>query len=315
MDVSNIEARPTLRLYTLWLEQQLAGDALSLRIGQLAADDEFITSDTAGNLINGTFGWPLLTSGNMTDGGPAYPLPTPGIRVQAKPLPGVTLLGAVFSGNMSGQGCTAGPQICNPSGTTFSFSGGTLWMGELQYTPPEGQTVLGLPGTYKIGGWRETGNFVDQATGAFNHSGDWGIYGVIDQALWRPPGSENGLNMFVRTGLTPDDRNLVSWYIDGGLGYTGIIPGRPDDVLTIGAAYGHISDDAARADRAAGPPTPERDHEAVIELDYKVAVTPWCTLQPDLQYVIHPGGNVANPSGVGTVADALVLGARMRLVF
>ena len=38
----------TTRLFTAWLQQNFAGDAVSLRIGQLAADDEFFISPTAG---------------------------------------------------------------------------------------------------------------------------------------------------------------------------------------------------------------------------------------------------------------------------
>src|SRR5215218_4720092 len=86
MPVSSIETFPTTRLYRLWFEQSLYNDRASVRIGQIAADDEFITSETAGGLINNTYGWPLLTGANTRGGGPAYPLPQPGIRLQVKPI-------------------------------------------------------------------------------------------------------------------------------------------------------------------------------------------------------------------------------------
>ena len=85
--------------------------------------------------------------------------------------------------------------------------------------------------------------------------------------------------------------------------------------MTLGAAFGNISADAARADRLAGPPTPVRDYEALIELSYKAAVIPGWSVQPDLQYVIHPGGNVENPNGSGVIPNALVLGLRSTLKF
>ena len=84
--VSNIEALPTTRLYRLYFEQSLFDDRASVRLGQIAADDEFITSDTAGGLINGTFGWPAWTAADTRGGGPAYPLPQPGVRLQVKPV-------------------------------------------------------------------------------------------------------------------------------------------------------------------------------------------------------------------------------------
>jgi porin len=316
MVLSGIEALPAVRLYKLWLDQSLLDDRLSIRFGQLAGDDEFAISNTAGGLINSTFGFPLITSANMTGGGPAYPLPTPGVRVQVKPASDVTLHAAVFSGNPGGQGCFGNPQLCNPSGTTFSFSGGALWLGEAQYAVNTEKTATGLPGTYKLGGWRETGTFLNQFTGALDRSGDWGIYGIADQMVWRQPGNDDqSLNVFVRAGGVPSDRNLVSWYVDGGLGFKAPLADRSDDVLTLGFAYGRISDAAVRADRTAGPPTPVRDLEAVIELAYSASIAPGWTVQPDLQYVIHPGGNLASPTGTGTIGNALVLGLRTTMAF
>jgi porin len=316
MDVSNIEAHPSLRLYTLWLAQSLFEDRLSIRLGQLGADEDFIISDTGSRLINATFGWPILASANMTEGAPVYPLPTPGIRLQLKPSSDLTMLAAAFSAKPGGQGCLGNPQICNPSGTAFSFSGGTLLMSELQYALAGGHSPTGLPGTYRLGGWRETGSFPDQLTGRRDKKGDWGLYAVADQTLWQGGRAKaESLSAFLRVGAAPPDRNLVSWYVDGGLGWKGAVPGRSDDVLTLGAAYGGISGDAAAADRAARPPLPVRDYEAVVELDYQAQIRPGWTLQPDLQYVMHPGGNIANPAGRGAIPDALVLGLRTALAF
>lgn len=316
MTISSIEARPTLRLYQLWLEQSFAEDRLALRIGQLAADAEFITSGTAGGLINGTFGWPLLAAADTRGGGAAYPLPQPGIRLQGKPAEDVTVRAAVFSGQPGGPGCVGNPQMCDPHGVAFSFGGGTLWLAEIEYAANAGKNAAGLPGTYKLGGWRETGAFTDQLTGALDRRGDWGIYGIVDQMVWHRPGSDDqGISVFMRMGGAPSDRNLVSWYADGGVGFKAPFVERPDDVATLGIAYGRIGDEAALADRLAGPPTPVRDHEAVIELSYTASVVPGWSLQPDLQYVIHPGGNAANPNGRGVIGDALVLGVRTSLAF
>ena len=56
-----------------------------MRIGQLAADEEFILSDGGGYFINGTWGWPSITAADLPSGGPAYPLATPGVRVAINP--------------------------------------------------------------------------------------------------------------------------------------------------------------------------------------------------------------------------------------
>src|SRR3954447_15464003 len=269
--VSNIEARPTTRLYRLYFEQSLFDDRASIRVGQIAGDDEFITSDTASGLINGTFGWPALTAADVRGGGPAYPLPQPGVRLQVKPVADVTLRAAAFSDNPGGRDCPSDdPQQCDPHGVKFPFSGGTLWIAEGEYGVNSGKGASngpgGLPGTHKLGFWHETGNFPNQLTGDLDRRGNWGIYAVVDQAVWRRPGSdEQGLNIFMRMGGAPSDRNFISFYADAGIGFRAPFVSRPDDVVTLGAAYGNISAEAAQADRLAGPPNIVRDYAALIE--------------------------------------------------
>jgi porin len=57
-----------------------------------------------------------------------------------------------------------------------------------------------------------------------------------------------------------------------------------------------------------------RSSEAVIELMYQAQLKPWWILQPDLQYVINPGGGVLNSDG-SLRRNALVIGIRSLLNF
>jgi porin len=323
-DPSNIDALATTRLFTAWFQQNFFDDRISVRLGQLAADDEFIGSPTAGGLLNGTFGWAGILAANMTNGGPAYPLATPGVRLQLKPSNDFTILAAVFSGDPAGHNCSDDPQQCNKHGTTFSFSGGALWMGELQYAINQGKQAAGLPGVYKLGGWYATADFADQhfgldgaggavsladptMTDPLNHRSNWGLYAVADQMVWRS--AERSLNLFVRGGFSPSDRNLISYYVDGGAGIKGLLPGRGDDVLSFGVAYARISSDAAAFDRDAlvlnGPPYPIRDAEVVLELGYTVQIAPWWTIQPDFQYIIHTSGEAGSDAKIASVRSVL----------
>jgi porin len=337
-DPSGIEAHPSTRLFTLWLQQSLFDDELSIRIGQLAADDEFLFSPTAARLINTTFDFADILGLNLPSGGPQYPLATPGVRIQVNPTPQLSLLAAVFSGNPAGDTCSGNPQLCNNDGTTFSFSGGTFWIGEAQYAINQGEEAKGLPGVYKLGVWYHTASFADQrfgrdaagnkvslasgaAVGPENHEGNGGIYGIADQTLWRNADQSQSLNGFLRLGVAPSDRNLISFYADGGLGFTGLIPSRGQDTLTLGVAYAKISSDAAHLDkdrrRSGDPSFPVRDEEIVIELNYLAQVTPAVTVQPDIQYILHPGGSVQDPRDPdgSTIPNALVVGVRAILTF
>ncbi len=193
----------------------------------------------------------------------------------------------------------------------------------------------GLPGTVKLGAMVLTGQYTEQLVGslagspavpapALQHSGDVIAYGVIDQMLWRVPGGPGGraLSGFMRVSVAPDDRNAVSLYGDAGLTFRGLIESRPNDQVGLAVAYGRVSPQVAAlyGDVVAttGMPTPIPDYETTIELTYRAQLAPNLSLQPDLQYIIHPGGNVANPrdpSGATAIPNALVVGLRTILRF
>jgi len=329
-DPSNIDAYHTTRLFTAWYQQNWYDDRISLRVGQLAADDEFLTSPTASGLINGTFGWADMMAANILNGGPAYPLATPGARLAVKPADNWTLQAAVLSGDPAGRNCNDLPQRCNAHGTTFSFSGGALWMGEAQYAINQGKDAKGLAGIYKLGAWYATANYGDRhfgidATGAtvslgvdptatpLQHKGNYGLYGVADQMIWR--GKESSLNLFARGGFLPSDRNLVSYYIDAGVGLKGPLPGRPDDQLTFGVAYAKISKDVAAADQDTVPAVIVRDYEMVFELNYAYQIAPWWTVQPDLQYIVHPNGGQNPNDATMRLENAFIGGVRTTIKF
>jgi porin len=46
----------------------------------------------------------------------------------------------------------------------------------------------------------------------------------------------------------------------------------------------------------------------VLEIGHRFQVTKWSYIQPDLQYVIDPGGT-------GDIPDAVVIGAQMGVTF
>jgi porin len=185
-----------------------------------------------------------------------------------------------------------------------------------------------LPGVIKIGAWYNAGSFPLQD---FTQSGlpppqvrgDAAIYALFEQTLWRMPGSPNrALGFFARGVAAPSDRSELDRYFDTGFTFRGPLASRPEDVVGLAFAYGHISPAAAADDRALaalpGLPIPIRDYEAAIELTYRWELAEDWTIQPDLQYIFHPGSNVANPANATSLApipNALVLGVRTALEF
>src|SRR5439155_25266750 len=85
------------------------------------------------------------------------------------------------------------------------------------------------------------------------HHGNYGVYLLADQMLWREVGKDDpamqGLVGFFRVAAAPKDRNLASFGIDGGLVYKGLIPTRDWDTLGIAVSYLEMSSDLRQAQR------------------------------------------------------------------
>jgi porin len=112
----------------------------------------------------------------------------------------------------------------------------------------------------------------------------------------------------------PSDQNLIDFYTDGGITFTGMIPRRPDDALAIGFAYTGVSHQVHGFDLDSGLPV-ARTYEALLEICYTMQLKRGWTLQPDFQYFWQPGGNVPDPSGNGAVENAAVVGVRTTINF
>lgn len=316
LTVSNIEALPATRLFGLWIQQSLLGDTVSLRIGQIAADDEFFVSQYASLLINSTFGWPSIMGVNLPGGGPAYPSARPGIRAKVAATSALVFSAAAFSSDAKN----------DRDGLGFQIGDDVLLIGEAAYSAD----VADLPGSLKLGAWHHSARFADQridraglplaspaSTGmAAFHRGDFGAYVIADQLLWRESGtSDRGLAGFVRMSAAPADRNLIDFHFDGGLTYSGLLPGRQSDLAGVGLSYERISSERRGFSKdvraVTGVSLPLPDFELAVELSYQAQLAPWWIVQPDLQIIVHPGARLT----AATEDEAVVLGLRTGISF
>ena len=85
----------------------------------------------------------------------------------------------------------------------------------------------------------------------------------------------------------------------------GVFPSRPTDVGGFGIVYGHFSDDLQDAQRRTqqfDPTVGVRRYEMALEWTYRLGFfRDAFFFQPDLQYIIRPGGT-------GQHANAVVIG-------
>jgi len=316
--VSLLDFPDTFRLWELWYEQKFLDGKVSLKLGQLAIDRDFIVPEfynsIAGiTLQNQTFFYPTMAF-NVWDLPPPFPKKhhglastpygAPGVRLRVDPIEQIYVQAGVYDGNPD----------TSFSGTRIKLSKeeGALAYFETGYRLNQRKEDQGLPGNYKIGAYFHTGDFsdvYDVIASQFGitagtqppHPNNYGWYFLADQMVYREQGKDDpaqqGLFGFFRLGGAPKDRNLAQFGVDGGLVYKGLIPKRDWDSLAVAASYLEISDDIRRAQRDANTVAPGffvvSDYEAVIETSYKAQMTAWWTVQPSVQRVFHPGGSKA----------------------
>lgn len=337
--VSNIEALPSTRLHELWMEQALFDETLTVRAGKLAADTEFFVSPSASVFINATLGWPTIAASDLPSGGAAFPFATPGVRAKIAMGEASSLMVGLYNGDpaRTPRGAVpVDPQSRNRSGTDFSIDGPPFLIAEAAHKYTVGGSGPERTGVVKLGYFHHFGRFDDlrtdtiglplaasDSTGiARRWRGEDGYYALVDQTVYREGAdSDNGAAAFLRVSGSPSQASLVDVYFDGGIVYKGLLAGRSRDVVGVSFAYGRISGSARAADldrlRFGGAPGPVRRSEALVELTYQAVVAPGVTVQPDVQYIVSPGGNVRNPRLPGNVRirNGLVAGIRATIQY
>lgn len=191
-------------------------------------------------------------------------------------------------------------------------------------------------------------SLADPASGGIPRAenGDWGGYLVIDQMIFPAAASsdrsvvdshaaarsgggggkggvgpsaqpsedkdDRGLKGFLRVSGAPGDRNVISFYLDTGFDYKGLLPNREKDLVGVAFSCARFGDSVRALDRDRNfyehLGARIRDEEIVVEASYQAVVRPYWSVQPDFQVIVHPGGTAA-------YHDAVVLGLRSVLTF
>jgi porin len=231
-----------------------------------------------------------------------------------QPIDSLYFMTAVYNGD-------AGTQAGNNDGLRFGFSAktGFFSFSELGYLLNQGPNDKGLPGSYKLGGWVDTANFATfssqanfmNGTGPLQSAGvNYAAYGVADQMVWRSDpdseGKQRSLNLFFRAGGAPSHSSQIDFDVDGGMNFTGLIPGHKDDITGLGFSRSAVSHSYSDFSQATGGAA--FGYESVIEGTYQMNIVPGWQLQPDIQYVFSAGARSNSP-------DALVVGLRSTITF
>jgi porin len=310
--VSNLEAPAAVRLEEAWLQQNLLGNRLSWLVGRYDLNTEFYRLQSGALFVNSSFGIGPEFAQSGRAGPSIFPNTAVGTRVDFKPSPNVVWRAAVLDGVPVGR----------PGGAIrlFSPGDGVLLVGEVALIsrpdtvgePRQRRFRIGrgparsYTGKLALGAWYYTARFPDLfallPNGALQHRGSGGAYLIGDQTLWSPRrGRPGALAAFAQLGLGDGRVNQIGGYLGAGLTFTAPFPSRPQDALGVAVAAARNGSHYERAQTAAGAPAAG---ETTMELTYLAQLGSWLSVQPDLQYVIHPGGT-------RSTRNAVVLGLRV----
>jgi len=222
---------------------------------------------------------------------PSYPWQDWGVVVGTRPVEWFSMNLGVYQRKNEGS---------RSVGNTLDDLRGPMLIAE----PSVRYDLRGLPGTINFGVWwngRRFDAYHEHSSRHRYHGKSGGFYGFWQQLVWKenPQNTEcsQGIGLYAQYGWAPKDRSEVEDFIGGGLQWTGALPQRDDDVMGLGVFNVYFSDKAGF----------DKSYETAYEFFYKAQVFGWMALQPDIQYIVNPGG--------GKNRNALALGGRLEFVF
>lgn len=291
--LNNDEERDFVQVSEYWWHQTLLDDQIWFKIGKMDAAADFQVIEYGLEFINSSFG------AIPTVPVPTFPDPALGVVVAFEPKDWLYLMVGVY--DQQAFGGTSGFD------TAFHDRADTVSMFEIAWMPEFTVEKRSYPGTYRVGGWYSSGDedvFSNDLGGRLRprtHRGNAGIYLAFDQLIYKnndDPGDSRGIGAFFQFGWAPSAYNEISRYFGTGIQWIGPLPERADDILGLAMGHANLSGRVQSLEHRYG--------ETVIELFYKAQITPWCSVMPDLQYVVNAGGD-----GRG----AMVVGIRTQISF
>ncbi len=290
--VQQVYGGETIRLDHLAIEKGFLEGRFDVVAGRINALDDFAVSNFYCYSQNGGIcGSPLSLETNASLSN--YPFASWGIRGRYDLEPDLYSMTGVYN--------TWENFASNKyHGVDFSIrhDSGVAVMQEFGYRPISLRQA-GYPGFIKLGGLYDSEPRHPFPDGG-EIAGNWMVYALAQQRIFRRAcdGFSQGLTGFLTFTYSPPATNATEYFADGGLVYRGLVPSRKDDALGAFAVFGESSPDYRDAQRAVHESV--QTYEMVLELNYRVQVSSWSAIQPDLQYIVRP-------DGTGRTGNALVL--------
>ena len=282
-----------VRLYNMFLQQSLFDGRLDLKVGRFSTGADFLTAPADVSLVNEALNPIVLAIQANVPGVTAEPNATWGARVVTRPTESLSVsMGAFYSDPTLDQ--------LEANGTEFGIDdrAGGFFIGEVAYLVNHAKGAKGLPGRYRVGAYYDSNRYTFLRDPAREQRGNYGFFLAGEQMVYREAESDQGLSVFCAFIHAPLERiNTLPYFASAGVSYRGLLPGRDADSAAFALYYGGFSRDL-----------PDQTYELVLEWTYAIAFSRRVALQPNIQYVMNPGGRAK-------VDNALVVGVQLWIEF
>ncbi|MBR6297937.1 MAG: carbohydrate porin [Candidatus Gastranaerophilales bacterium] len=269
-DMSSYDPMKSInQISELYYEQSFKDDILNLKIGKQDANADFQALGTGFEFLNLSFSF--IDNTPM----PLFPSQQTGIRARIKLPKEIYIQNGFYDGNLK---IGAGPK------SFFTGENDYLNMTEIYKLTD----FKGKEGKYLIGDWIKTSDKTN-----------YGFYAGFEQKLTdRFEDKSGGLSAFGQFGYARNSINDVPYYAGGGFVFKGITKKRKDDSVGIAFGWHQFNKILHKTEHATA--------EKVIELFYKIKLTEFLYIQPDIQYIMKPSGSEK---------DAFAFGLRTCITF
>ncbi|MFH1998305.1 MAG: carbohydrate porin [Planctomycetota bacterium] len=279
--LSNIEAQRFNQISEYWLKQSFSDGRLRFKLGKQDANADFAACDFGADFLNSSFGIPP----NVLI--PIFPDPALGVASFVEPVAWLQIGAGIYDGGAKGR--TSGFD------TAFDGRDGHSAVAQVDYRLFLDDAELPFS-TFRFGAWRHSANVEEfsESPQPRKYSANHGVYFTADQILYRLEGGTADsriVSAFFQYSWAPYEVNEITQYIGAGLCCKGWIPGREKDHSGIGVGRALLSSRIRSLEH--------RNHETVFELYHRLQILPAITLQPDVQFIVNPGGDGRNAVAVG----------------
>jgi porin len=321
--VQQVYGRETWQVINVAYLQKFLDDKVELRIGRIAAGDVFLVSP-----------YDYIFMQNAIDGNPvgiffnapgmsAYPNATWGAELKVQTTERTYVHGGVYNGDIEHT------HELHDHGLDWSIRGPVFLIGEAVYQVNQLKDDPQYPGNYKFGIWYDGHSYQDFGTQVLGAKApglgivprvrydNFGFYGLFDQVVFTFSSPDEkilrGIGVTGCVQAAPlQDRSQMPLFFETGILARGIFRQRPRDVAGFGIFYGRFSSDLRSAQRLAqrlDPTVGVKQEETVLEWNYTFRFRNGAFFfEPDLQYIIRPGGT-------GNIPNAFVVGAQTGINF